>query len=98
MSNPEIYDKWTQFINNPLYKKYFLSNEEYWIEQLNECKKYINDYKVIPIQRDIINKQLGLWIRSQIKNYKIKRHIMSNEIIYNKWTGFINDPLYKKYF
>jgi hypothetical protein len=42
--------------------------------------------------------QLGNWIMTQLKNYKKKKEIMSNEEIYNKWTEFINDKKYISYF
>ena len=35
---------------------------------------------------------------TQLKNYKKKKEIMSNEEIYNKWTEFINDKKYISYF
>ena len=39
MSNEEIYNKWIEFINDNKYKIYFQSNEDNWIEILNEVKK-----------------------------------------------------------
>ena len=34
----------------------------------------------------------------QTSNYNKKENLMKNKEIYNKWTEFINDPKYKKYF
>ncbi len=34
MSNPEIYLKWIDFINNPKYIDYFKTNKEIWFDKL----------------------------------------------------------------
>ena len=39
-----------------------------------------------------------MWIVTQQKNYKNKEKIMKNKEIYDKWTEFVNNPLYLKYF
>ena len=41
MKNEEIYDLWEEFINNPKYSKYFISNEDQWKENLEKSKKFI---------------------------------------------------------
>jgi len=100
MTNEEIYNQWTSFINDPIYKIYFISNEDNWIETLNQVKLYIDTNKKRPSEKDknVEIKQLGSWIGTQLKNYKNKEYIMKNEKIYNEWTSFINDPIYKIYF
>jgi hypothetical protein len=100
MSNEEIYNKWTEFINDNKYKIYFISNEEAWIDKLNEVKKYIDINDKKPNLNDTITeiKSLGKWISTQVQNHKVKKEIMKNEEIYNKWTQFTNDYKYKKYF
>ena len=100
MSNEQIYNQWTNFINDPNYIKYFQSNEEIWLELFEQVKLYINKNNKRPSisNKDIKIKQLGSWISDQQKNYKKKKKIMSNEQIYNQWTKFINDPNYIKYF
>ena len=100
MKNEEIYNKWTEFINDPKYKQYLMSNEESWNESLSQVKKYIDENSKIPSQHDKDKniKQLGSWISNQKLNYKNKNKIMKNEEIYNKWTEFINDNKYKQYF
>jgi hypothetical protein len=100
MSNEEIYNKWTEFINDKRYITYFQSNEELWIERLNELKQYIDTNNKRPSNhdKDINIKQLATWLSHQVKNYKKKKEIMSNEEIYNKWTEFINDKKYISYF
>ena len=99
MKNEEIYNKWTEFINDDKYKKYFISNEEKWINILEENKQYIYTTNKLPSRSDKIIqiKQLGYWIKSQRANYKKKKKIMLNKEIYDKWTSFINDPKYEQY-
>ena len=43
MENENIRMMWTEFINDNKYKKYFLSNEQEWLNNLEIIKKYIND-------------------------------------------------------
>ena len=42
MSNPDIRKLWEEFINDPKYSKYFISNEEKWKLRLEKVKKYID--------------------------------------------------------
>jgi superfamily II DNA or RNA helicase len=100
MKNEEIYNKWTEFINDSKYIKYFQSNEDSWYDSLNQVIQYIDINNKRPLTRDKDKdiKILGKWIGSQQQNYKNKEHIMKNEEIYNKWTEFINDSKYIKYF
>ena len=100
MINKEIYAKWTEFINNKKYKEYFLSNEEIWFNNLKLVKNYINTNNNRPSIYDNNNniKSLSAWIFHQTQNYKYVRKIMKKKEIYDSWTAFINDDLYKKYF
>ena len=100
MKNKEIYDKWTVFINSEKYKKYFMSNEDIWLNNLKELENYINKNNKRPSSKDENKdiKFLGCWISTQSKNYNKNENIMNNKEIYNKWTEFINDQKYKKYF
>jgi len=95
MRNEDIYNEWTQFINE--YQEYFLSNEEIWYNNLNKVKDYINKNKKRPYDSDKNKeiKQLGSWLSNQQKKYKKKKEIMKDENIYSEWTNFMND--YKKY-
>jgi hypothetical protein len=101
MKNPEIYNKWTEIIISEKYKKYFLSYEDEWLNNLDIIKKYIDTNNKRPSLSDK-NKEINIlskWIDHQKTNYKSKGKIMKNHLeIYNKWTEFINDPKYKKYF
>ena len=100
MADENIYNKWNEFINDNKYKKYFLSNEEEWYIKLNIIIDYINTFNKRPssTNNNTNIKQLGVWIVRQIINYKNKKEIMKNKEIYDAWTTFINDSLYKKYF
>ena len=95
MSNEEIYNEWTQFINK--YEEYLLSNEEIWVDTFNKVKKYIDENGKRPSDSDknIEIKQLGSWLSNQQTKYKTKEHIMKNEEIYNEFTNFMNE--YEEY-
>jgi superfamily II DNA or RNA helicase/antitoxin component HigA of HigAB toxin-antitoxin module len=99
MVNIEIYTKWYEFINNEKYNKYFILNEDEWINNLEEVKKYIDKNNKRPNQKDKNKdiKKLGIWIGTQQYNYNIKRRNMLNHEIYTKWTEFINNDKYKLY-
>ena len=100
MKNKDIQDKWILFINDEKYKKYFLSNEEYWINILEKVKKYIDDNNKRPSSEDknIEIRSYGKWTLLQVNNYTKKIQIMKNDIIRKLWFKFINDPKYKQYF
>jgi len=99
MKNPEIYDKWTEFIDSEKYNKYFLSNEQEWSNKLEHLKNFIISHKNKPMQKstDEIEKKISSWLRNQRENYILKQECMKNKNIYNKWTEFINDENYSKY-
>ena len=42
MKNEQYRNEWENFINSENYKKYFISNEEEWMNNLNEVKNYID--------------------------------------------------------
>jgi len=98
MSNLEIFNFWTNFINDDKYKKYFISNEEEWKNKLNSLKSYIDDNKKRPSSREtnVEIEKLSRWQSHQVTNYKNKDDIMKNPEIYKLWTNFIEE--YKEYF
>ncbi len=104
MKNEEIKLMWEQFINDIKYKNYFISNEDSWIENLENVKRYINENCKRPSDRDKNEnaKKLGLWLSTQTKNYNEDitkcKYIMKNEEIKLMWEQFINDVKYKNYF
>ena len=96
MKNEIIYNKWDDFIHSEKYSDYFESNENKWINMLNDLKKYIDDNNKIPSYKN--DKILYNWQSNQKDNYKKKSDIMQDEFIYNKWTEFISDKKYRTYF
>ena len=101
MKNPEIYDKYIEFINNPKYINHFISNEASWEINLNQVKEYIEKNNKRPSCTDKNKeiKKLGAWINTQQNNFKKKNDIMKNPEIYNKWVNFTNDnKIYNLFF
>ena len=74
-----IYKTWDEFINNQQYKKYFISNNEQWKQNLNKVKKYIgeNNKKPSSLDKNKEIKKLSSWIYTQLQQYKKKKY---NEI------------------
>ncbi len=75
-----------------------VDRDEHWFERLEELKKFMDDNERRPKQKtlNIIEKNLGIWLRNQLANYERKTGGMHNELRYNEWSAFIND--YKDYF
>ncbi len=96
MENNNICIKWEKFIKE--YKQLFLSNEEEWINNLENLKNFIdkNNRKPSHKANNISEKQLYNWFQGQIKNYKNHTQIMKNPEIHKKWEEFITE--YKEYF
>jgi superfamily II DNA or RNA helicase/uncharacterized protein YeaO (DUF488 family) len=96
MSNPEIRKKWEAFTTK--YTELFMSDEEIWMNKLEQVTQYIGQHNKRPSQndKDPVVKSLGTWIHNQIKNYPKKAYIMSNLEIRKKWEQFITK--YQTYF
>ena len=91
------YNLWTQFLEE--YKQYVLSGDEIWNNNFIELKKFIDTHKKRPSSKhltDLTEKNLGVWLSSQIHNYKNKKKGMKDESRYNLWTQFLEE--YKQYF
>jgi superfamily II DNA or RNA helicase len=97
MKDTEIFDLWSEFINNDNYKKYFITPNDAWKIKLNELKNYLDSKHIRP-RSNGDNKILCTWTTKQICNYKTQKEIMSDTSIYDIWTAFINNDNYKKYF
>ena len=91
---------WEEFINEPKYKKYFISDEDEWKLNLEWIKKYMNNKNKKPStnSENTEIRKYGYWIQNQKFNYKNIKHIMKNDNVKKIWKDFINDPKYKKYF
>jgi superfamily II DNA/RNA helicase len=100
MKDNTIYNTWNDFINDDMYKEYFLDNNTTWYNTLELVKSYIDMNKKRPysIDKYTKDKQLSKWISHQQQNYKTKDYIMKDDTIYKTWSNFINDTKYKEYF
>jgi len=103
MKNIEIYNKWTEFINNDKYKTYFKvkeANTIIWINKLEEVKNYINKNKKKPsvVDKNKEIQKLAYWVTHNYRYYRQRVFIMKNKIIYNIWIEFINDSKYSRYY
>ena len=69
MKDDEIYNSWNEFINSDQYKKYFLSHNEEWYNNLEQAKQYIDIKQKRPSTQDEIEniKSLGQWLSTQKK-------------------------------
>jgi superfamily II DNA or RNA helicase len=96
MKNETIRKTWFEFTIK--YKKYFLSNNEIWFNNLKLVEDYIIENNKRPSSEDKDNeiKKIGLWISHQQKNYLKNQQIMKDETIKNTWFDFTIK--YKKYF
>ena len=74
MKNPEIYDEWTNFINDDRYKVYFMDNISFRKQMMDQIKKYIDEHHKRPstIDKDNNIKQMGYWLSTQQTNYAKK--------------------------
>jgi hypothetical protein len=102
MSNENIYNIWTDFMNDDKYKKFFLSSEEKWFSKLGMIKTYIDNHNMSPTKRDKCDKnakKLGTWIQVQKRNFKYNIDIMKTHPMVKKtWDNFVNSEKYRKYF
>ena len=94
MKNEEIRKEWEIFIQK--YKELFKTNEETWKDKLLEIENYIKINSKLPQTLDNNIKSLGMWIKTQKKNYKNNQQIMKNEEIRKEWEIFIEK--YKEIF
>jgi hypothetical protein len=96
MKNQKIYDAYTEFRDN--YSEYFLTNEKIWKKTLSDVHDFMDKYHKRPstTSKDSVEKQLGIWLANQNKNYTIQSNIMKNQEIYDMYTKFRDN--YLKYF
>jgi superfamily II DNA or RNA helicase len=101
MKKDNIYNIWCEFVKNPKYEQYFMSDEKKWLNNFNKSKEYIDKYNKRPSDKDddFEIAKLSRWIQSTNISFKTKTKIMNiNETIYNTWDNFVNHSEYKKYF
>jgi superfamily II DNA or RNA helicase len=100
MKNPEFRKAWEDVTSDPKYSKYFTSNEEVWYGKLTDSKNHMDVHGERPSEEDKDNiiRSLGVWISTQLKNYKESRQIMKNPEFRQAWESYTSDPKYSKYF
>jgi superfamily II DNA or RNA helicase len=96
MNDGDRYNLWTQFLEN--YNEYFVTIDELWLKNIDNCKSFIQINKKIPNQtaKNVDEKYLGHWLSNQQKDYKQKAHRMKDQSRYNEWVQFVEK--YKEYF
>ena len=89
MKNINIRNLWQNFMNK--YKDYFKSRQDIWFEKLNQSKKYIDEYKMRPTEKDKLpeNQSLSVWISTQVQNYAKNNKIMKNINVKTAWEQFV---------
>ena len=101
MKNKKLKDEWENFIQDPKYKQYFLSNEKYWFKTLNQIKRFIDKEGRRPNSMNEENKYervLGQWMVTQGQSYKKKIYIMKKKNIRKIWKNLTNNSKYALYF
>ena len=68
--NEKTRKSWEEFINDPKYKEYFISNEDKWFYNLENVKQFMdeNSKKPYPKSKNKDEKILGNWLLIQIGN------------------------------
>ncbi len=97
MNDKNIRLLWEDFIEK--YKKYFLSSEEIWINNLKLVEDFINNYNKILLTlddsfTDILSqgqKDIDNWISEQHRYYINNEDIMTDENIRKLWEKFIKN-------
>ena len=94
MCNIYIKHSWDNFIKD--YSQYFILSIELWDNNLTKLKEFIDFNKRKPLNTNIIEKIMALWLNYQLKHRKTKTKVMNNKDIRDVWDIFIKD--YKQYF
>ena len=92
---------WEEFMNDELFKEYFMPNEESWKDNLQKVKNFIIENKKTPnsTDKDEEERRLNSWLSNQNMNYKKQKYTLWNYPECKKlWEEFINDELFKDYF
>ena len=77
MKDPEIFDTWSEFINDEKYKEYFISNEDKWKQTLAKVKEFMDENRRRPNKetKNQDEKILGNWIGTQVKTILRKNEL-----------------------
>jgi hypothetical protein len=93
-------NKRIQFIKQPYIETKIITDMKFHIDpdKLDEVKRYIDMNKKRPNDKNNNTKKMGKWLSMQITNYKTRKQIMINDIIYKSFIDFITSDKYKEYF
>ena len=80
-----IKNKWLEIVNNEKYKKFCLTTEDNFYYYLNIYKIY---YKREIKLNDEEWKYLNRWNHDCMKNYKLKKNVMSNDTLRYEYSKF----------
>ena len=94
MKNINIRNLWENFMNK--YKDYLKSRQDIWFDKLHQSKKYIDEYKIRPTEKDKLseNQSLSVWISTQVQNYAKNNKIMKNINVKIAWEKFVIEYKY----
>jgi hypothetical protein len=100
MRTKKVKELWESFVSHDKYKKYFISTEERWKEQLTQIKHYIDENKKRPQQNDdnVEIRAMGVWLTVQTSKYQKCVESMKNEELRTLWNDFTQDSRYKIFF
>ena len=91
MKNENLYKLYTRFLEK--YKEYFRSDEEVWQSKFKELTTFLDENGKRPKKRsnNEKEKELGVWITTQLGHYRKKNAGMKDETRYNLWTEFMKE-------
>ena len=94
----ELYQIWTNFINDDKYVDLFATPEVQWEKQFRRLKNFINKNKKRPQASCSLDEdEIKNWLNMQNKNFKNGTGIIQNELLKLQWIDFINDNNYSQY-
>ena len=95
MKDAKIYKIWCDFINDDVYKEYFLDNNTIWLNNLEKVRKYIDQNNKRPSMNnnDYSIKTLGAWINTQQYNYKSRKYIIFHDTTSFEFSGMNGDTI-----
>jgi superfamily II DNA or RNA helicase len=84
---------WEKFIDK--YSKYFLSQDDKWVLQLNDTQRFIDANKRRASDKSVNEneKKIGMWVYRQIASYNKNKMVNGRKLM---WEKFIE--MYSKYF
>ncbi len=94
----ELYQIWTNFINDDKYVDLFATPESQWEKQFIKLKNFIDKNKKRPQASCSLDEdEIKNWLNVQNKNFKNGTGIIQNELLKLQWIDFINDNNYSQY-